>query len=123
MNEIDSIGGRKKRVVRLKKNPVVNKIIAIVILAFFLMLPSGLIMSLINERKSLGNDALMEVSSKWGQQQNIGGPVLYIPIVREWIDLEKNVVKNIEFLKVLPSFSRCYILVNDILRPSPYSKS
>lgn len=104
MNELDNIGGGKKRVVRLKKNPVVNKIIAIVILAFVLMLPSGLIMSLINERKSLGNNALMEVSSKWGQQQNIGGPVLYIPIVREWIDIEKNVVKNIEFLKVLPSF-------------------
>lgn len=104
MNITDSKEETRKKVFQVKKNTIVYKIFAILLLGFVLMLPSGLIMTLIDERKSLGNDALYEVSSKWGQQQSIGGPVLYIPVVKETVDIQKNVIKNIEYLKVLPSF-------------------
>ena len=42
--------------------------------------------SLIEERQSLRDNAINEVSSKWGDQQVIGGPVLNIP----YTELVKN---------------------------------
>lgn len=53
------------------------------VLIFFLMLvlliPTGMVESLIYERQSRQQEAVEEVSSKWGRQQTLTGPVLVVP--------------------------------------------
>jgi inner membrane protein len=69
------------------------------------MIPSGFISSLISERQLIRNEALIEVSSKWGSNQNIGGPVLYVPIeVDNYNTASKVTTKKInDYAKFLPN--------------------
>lgn len=62
------------------------KSIVITILVLVLWAATFLIQSLIDERQNRQMDAISEVSSKWGQQQTLSGPVLTVP----YIEYEKN---------------------------------
>ncbi|MEM6878699.1 MAG: cell envelope integrity protein CreD [Bacteroidota bacterium] len=55
------------------------KLITIGVLLLFLLIPALLLDALIYERLSLRDQAQTEVSSKWGLQQTVGGPVLSVP--------------------------------------------
>ena len=55
------------------------KLIVIGILILVLLIPTGMLQSLIYERESTRNQAIAEVSAKWGGEQIIGGPVLSVP--------------------------------------------
>ncbi|MCK8490364.1 cell envelope integrity protein CreD [Spirosoma sp. RP8] len=48
-------------------------------LVLLLLIPTGMLRSLISEREMTRNAAIAEVSSKWGNEQVIGGPVLSVP--------------------------------------------
>ncbi len=48
-------------------------------LILILLIPSAMLTSLIDERERTRNEAIREVSSKWGDRQMIGGPVLTVP--------------------------------------------
>jgi inner membrane protein len=48
-------------------------------LLLILLIPSGMVESLIYERQSLRDSAILDISSKWGGAQTIGGPVISIP--------------------------------------------
>ena len=61
------------------KRSVTLKLISIGILILILLIPTSMLTSLIYERQSIRDSAIQEVSSKWGQQQTFGGPVLSIP--------------------------------------------
>lgn len=61
------------------KNSITFKLILITILAFLLLIPSSWIQKIIRERESNRDEAIYEVSSKWGTDQLLGGPVLSIP--------------------------------------------
>ncbi|HBX52734.1 MAG: hypothetical protein A2275_09490 [Bacteroidetes bacterium RIFOXYA12_FULL_35_11] len=61
------------------KHSVMLKITVIVILIMVLLLPSLLILELVQERKQRQTEAIHEVSSKWGNDQIICGPVLTVP--------------------------------------------
>ncbi len=52
---------------------------AIGVLAMLLLIPTGMIKNLINERSMRESKATMEVNNKWGNKQVIAGPVLTIP--------------------------------------------
>ncbi len=52
---------------------------AIGILALLLLIPTGMIKNLINERAERKNSAISEVNNKWGNRQVLAGPVLTIP--------------------------------------------
>lgn len=62
------------------------KSIVIVVLILVLWGAVMLIQGLIDERQSRQQEAINEVSSKWGQQQTLSGPVLTVP----YIEYEKN---------------------------------
>lgn len=62
------------------KKSVLLRFLCIFILTLFLMVPSGLVQSLVIERESRRNSAIAEVSQKWGVQQSVFGPVLYVPL-------------------------------------------
>ena len=60
------------------RRSITLKLISIGILILLLLIPSSMIQSLIYERESIRDEAVSEVSSKWGNAQTIGGPVLTI---------------------------------------------
>ncbi len=60
-------------------NSVTIKIIVIGILILILMIPTSFIQSLIHERQYRQEEAINEVSDKWGNVQTLNGPVLTIP--------------------------------------------
>lgn len=61
------------------KSSILLKLIAIGILVLILMIPTSMVSSLIRERQSLKNEAVYEVSSNWGLEQKISGPVISVP--------------------------------------------
>lgn len=65
-----------------KRNAFGIKAVLIGILVLLLLIPTTMIMGLINERENRQHDATEEVSSKWGNAQTITGPVIAIPYVK-----------------------------------------
>ncbi len=63
------------------RKSIVIKLITIGILILILLIPSSMLTSLIYERQSIRDGAISEVSSKWGQEQTVGGPVISVPYV------------------------------------------
>jgi len=61
------------------KTSVGVKAIIIGILVLILMIPSVWIMSIIDERESYRQEAVNDITSKWGNNQYVAGPVLVIP--------------------------------------------
>ncbi|ELR72815.1 Inner membrane protein CreD-like protein [Fulvivirga imtechensis AK7] len=61
------------------RNSIMVKLISIGIIALMLLIPASSIESLIFERQLNREAAIEEVSSKWGGQQTISGPVLTVP--------------------------------------------
>ncbi|HEX2786871.1 MAG TPA: cell envelope integrity protein CreD [Ignavibacteria bacterium] len=88
--------------VRTFANSLAFKIIVIVGLIFFLLIPSAFIGSLIEERQEVKDAAFTEVSSNWGGKQNIGGPVLYIPYVKTIKDTNGKINTYEDIVKILP---------------------
>jgi inner membrane protein len=62
------------------KTSVTVKIVSIGILILVLLIPTAMVQDLINERQYRKNDAKREVTSKWGSDQVIGGPVITLPV-------------------------------------------
>ncbi|HCT29851.1 MAG TPA: cell envelope integrity protein CreD [Bacteroidales bacterium] len=62
-----------------EKNIVVFKVGAIGFLILLLLIPMSMIDSLVMERKARQMEAANEISSKWGFEQKLTGPVLAVP--------------------------------------------
>jgi len=65
-----------------EKNAITIKVFIIGFLIIILMIPMELIRSVMNERKLRQSEAFQEISSKWGSEQLVTGPVLTIPYTR-----------------------------------------
>ena len=61
------------------KQSVTIRLITIGILILLLLIPVSMVESLIREREYRQEEAIREVSSKWGEQQTITGLVLTVP--------------------------------------------
>src|ERR1700747_3340463 len=55
------------------------KLIGVGLLILLLLIPLGMITGVLNERLSRRNEAVAEITSSWGREQNVIGPVLGIP--------------------------------------------
>ncbi len=75
------------------KNSMSIKLIVIAVLALLLLIPTGMIRLLINERQDRRNEVISEVTQGWGEQQIVCGPILTIPY---WNGSSKS------FLHILP---------------------
>lgn len=91
------------------KNSITFKLFLIGVLVLVLLIPSLMITFLIYEREATRNNAVSEISSKWGGVQNIGGPVLTVPYkqyvkesYREDNKDKERVVKVIRYAHFLP---------------------
>ena len=90
------------------KNNLYFKIGGIVLIALLLLIPTGMIKSIIYEREQTQREAINEVSDKWGGEQTLQGPVLTIPFTRYIKEFDKatgkeKLVQITERLHVLPS--------------------
>jgi inner membrane protein len=90
------------------KNSLYFKIGGIVLIALLLLIPTGMIKSIIYEREHTQREAIDEVSEKWGGAQTLQGPVLTIPYTRYVKEIDKatgkeTLVQITERLHVLPS--------------------
>jgi len=84
------------------RRSVTLKLISIGILILILLIPTSMLTSLVYERQSLRDGAIEEVSSKWGNPQTFGGPVLSIPYTSLLKDDKGNVETRILYAHFLP---------------------
>lgn len=90
------------------KTNVYFKLGTILFLIILFLLPTAMIKSLIYEREERQNEAISEVSSKWGEAQTFVGPFISVPyykLVKETSskDGTEKVVRITEYLHFLPS--------------------
>jgi len=90
------------------KSNVYFKVTTIVIITLLLLIPTFMIRTLITEREWTQNDAIREVSAKWGEEQTISGPFISIPYYRyvKEFSQKDSIEKTIqlrEFLHILPT--------------------
>jgi inner membrane protein len=86
------------------------KVIFIVVLGLVLLIPLLMISSLVHERSQRKLEVGQEITSKWGQSQEVSGPVIAIPYEKEIITKVKegNALKTMvsyqtEYLHLLPN--------------------
>ncbi len=84
------------------RRSVTLKLISIGILILILLIPTSMLDSLIYERQNIRNNAIEEVSSKWGQQQTFGGPVLSVPYTVQVKDDKGQIETEIRYAHFLP---------------------
>jgi inner membrane protein len=84
------------------KKSVTLKLFAIGILILILLIPTSMLKSLIYERQGIRDEATLEVSSKWGEQQTIGGPVLTVPFEETIRNQNGSYEKEIRYAHFLP---------------------
>lgn len=84
------------------KNSVMMKVGVITVLMLLLLIPLAMIESLIEERETLSERAINEVSSKWANQQELKGPILTIPLLFETEDKDGNIVEYEQNWFLLP---------------------
>lgn len=75
-------------------------------LAVFLQLPIAMINSVLGARQGLRDDAVSEVSSKWGRSQTLRGPILVLPFVEYSTETGSNgrvtTIKSTRYARFLP---------------------
>ena len=74
------------------KNSIMVKVLSIGFLILILMIPTSMIENIIYERQARSNEVVNEVSSKWGYNQTITGPMLTIPC-NVWLTGQNGVPK------------------------------
>src|SRR5262245_30581182 len=62
------------------------RLLSVAFLALLLQIPIAMIGSRVAERQARRDDAVIEVSSKWGNSQAITGPALLVPYTYQWND-------------------------------------
>lgn len=90
------------RVNRWIRTSTMLKLAVIGVLVLVLLIPTAMLQSLISERESTRNMAVAEVSSKWGNEQVIGGPILSIPYETTIKDEKGQVQRQTEYANFLP---------------------
>lgn len=90
------------------KNNIYIKLLIIISIVLLLLIPTTMIKGLIHERENVQNDAISEVSAKWGENQTISGPYISIPYykyVKEYSkkDSVEKLVLIKENINILPN--------------------
>ena len=62
-----------------KRYRTIIKLIGVGVLILLLLTPLGMITGVLSDRLSRRNEAVAEITSSWGKEQSIVGPVLGIP--------------------------------------------
>ena len=88
-----------------------SQILRLLTVGFFVLLlqiPIAMIGGQVQERQARGAEAVMEVSSKWGNQQFISGPVLVVPYTYRWVEKRRK-DREIEEIEHIESRSAAFL--------------
>jgi len=69
----------------IRKSPFL-RILVIGFLVLLFHIPTGMIQNVIRERQATRNEAVQEVTGKWGQSQAVVGPSITVPYVKRWTE-------------------------------------
>ncbi len=83
-------------------NSVTIKLASIAFLILILLIPGSMIQSLIYERENARESTIREISSKWGYEQTIVGPVLNIPFKKSFVDANGKITVTKDYVHILP---------------------
>lgn len=72
------------------RSSILLKVLLAGVLALLLLIPISSVQSVVNERQGRRDEAIREVSGKWGGAQTVTGPVLVVPFTKRHVD-EKGV--------------------------------
>ncbi|MDP2089866.1 MAG: cell envelope integrity protein CreD [Flavobacteriaceae bacterium] len=100
------------------KNNLLFKTALIIVIALLLLIPTAMINDLIYERENTQQLAVEEVSSKWGAEQTLTGPILSIPYykyIKQYSkkDSAEKIIQIKEYIHFLPDV----LDVNSSLKP------
>lgn len=84
------------------KNSISLKLGLIILLSLLLLIPTIFIRKLIDERQSRRNEAIVEVTSKWGQQQTLFAPVIIVPYEKYEKTSTNTFVTRKYYMHILP---------------------
>ncbi len=84
------------------RSSVTLKLFVIGILILILLIPGSMITSLIYERENIRDSAVQEVSSKWGLNQTVGGPVISVPYETVQLNSEGKAITSTGYAHFLP---------------------
>ncbi len=85
------------------------------IITLFLLIPASWVKSLIHERENRSDEVLREISSSWGNEQSITGPILTIPFQHIKIVKDETVIE-INNLHILPETLKMEVKLNPEIR-------
>lgn len=91
------------------RNSLSLKLFVIGFLIAILMIPTGMIAVLVNERENRQADAIREVSEKWGYEQTVTGPILTIPYKKVYesdVNGQKKIDEVVQYAHFLPDTLR-----------------
>ncbi len=100
-NKKEKEPGNLQRINHWAQRSVTVKLFSIGILILALIIPSSMISSLIYERQHRQDQAIQEISSKWGHEQLVSGPILSIPYKRYFKD-DGEIMEVTEYAHFLP---------------------
>ncbi len=66
----------------LSPSPILRKGFVIVLVTLILLVPIGMLRGLVAERIQLAGEAKTSVAAGWGGQQQVGGPMLVVPLTQ-----------------------------------------
>jgi len=84
------------------RQSITLKLIVVVCLSLLLLIPSALIKNLIDEREERKNETITEITSKWGSEQTICGPVLIVPYSVVTRYTNGTTTEDIKYFQILP---------------------
>lgn len=73
----------------VRRSPLL-RIILVGFLVLLLQIPINMISGVVGERASRRQEAAEEVTSKWGNEQSVIGPMLTVPYVQKWFETDKD---------------------------------
>lgn len=85
------------------RNSISLKLSIVIALSFLLLIPSLMVRKIITERESRREETTKEITSKWGDEQTVTGPILVVPYKK--YSKGKNRVASTErdYFLILPS--------------------
>lgn len=96
------------------RGSVLLKLFLTTVIALLLLVPTGLIEELIDERQATRTEAEDEISGKWGSAQTIGGPVLTVPYISRMYDAKNQLISTrTDFAHFIPTT----LAINGQIRP------
>jgi inner membrane protein len=98
------------------QNSISIKLFSIGILILLLLIPTSMISSLIYEREHTRQQTFDEVSSKWGYQQTITGPIISIPYTDFVRDRDNKLVEVRAYAHFLPEHLNISGIINPEIR-------